>query len=138
AACNASPRQGTAGLARPAAACATESGPRPRLTMAAKRGSSPLAGDQLAAARSRRVLDVLDLVEGNVDELVADLLHPPDIDRLHHVAGVGIDRHRAARALPLQTLGGGDEGIAVGLAAGLLQRLVDGVHAVIAADREEV
>src|SRR5215470_1656853 len=92
----------------------------------------------LAAARPRGVLHVLDLVEWNVDQLAADLLHPSDVDRLYDVTRLGIDRHRAARAVPFQALGGRDQRVAVGLAAGLLQGLVDGVHAVIAADREEV
>src|SRR5262245_20617708 len=87
---------------------------------------------QSAAARAARILDVLDLVERHVDELAADLLDLADIDRLHDVAGLGIDRHRAARAVPFHSLGGGDQGVAVGLAAGLLQRLVDRVHAVVA------
>ncbi len=68
----------------------------------------------------------------------ADLLHLADIDGLHDIAGFGIDLDRAARAFPLQALGGVDEGLGVGLAAGLLQRLVDDVHAVVAADRAEV
>ena len=38
----------------------------------------------------------------------------------------------------LAAFGGIDQRIAVGLAAGLLQRQVDQVHAVVAADREEV
>ena len=86
----------------------------------------------------RRVFDVLELVEDHVAEAVADLLHPADVDGLHNVARRGIDRHRPARAVPLHPLGSGDERSAIGLAAGLLQRLVDEVHAVIAADREEV
>src|SRR2546422_7974976 len=58
--------------------------------------------------------------------------------RSHHVARLGIDRHRPARAVPLHPPGGGDQRLAVGVAGGLLQRLVDHVHAVVAADREEV
>src|SRR6516225_8917803 len=122
-------RPGTATLPRPA--------PRAVATARARKGSRTPIGT-LAAACACRILDVLDLVEGDVDELAADLLHPPDVDRLHHVAGVWVDRHRSARALPLQPLGRRDQGIAVGLPARLLQRLVNGVHAVIAADREEV
>src|SRR5262245_48910759 len=92
----------------------------------------------LAAPRAGRILHVLDLVEDDVDELAADFLYPPDIDGLHHIAGIGIDRHRPARAVPLQALGRRDQSIAIGVAARLLQRLVDGMHAVIAADCEEV
>src|SRR6058998_1994452 len=66
------------------------------------------------------VFYVLDPVERHVDVFVADLLHAADVDRLHHVARVGIDRHRPARAVPLHPLGGGDQRLAVGVAAGLL------------------
>src|ERR1043166_1368069 len=90
------------------------------------------------AGRLLRVLDVRDGGNVDVDQLAADLFDPADIDVLYHVAGFGIDRHRAARAFPLQALGRGDQGIAVGLTFGLFQRRVDDVHAVIAADREEV
>src|SRR6516162_6774015 len=112
--------------------------PRPAPRAVATARAHELRIRTLAAARARRILDVLDLVEGDVDELAAHLLHPPDVDRLHHVAGIGVDRHRSARAHPLQPLGRRDQGIAVGVAARFLQRLVDGVHAVIDADREEV
>src|SRR5258708_26936229 len=75
-----------------------------------------------AAARPRRILDVFDLVERDIDKLAADLLHPADIDRLHDVAGLRVDRHRTARAHPFQSLRRRDQGVAVGLAARLLQR----------------
>ena len=65
-------------------------------------------------------------------------LHLADVDGLDDVAGLGVDRHRPARALPGHALGRLDQGVAAGVAVGLLQRLVDQVHAVIAADREEV
>src|SRR3990172_3969344 len=61
-----------------------------------------------------------------------------DIDRLDDVAGLGVDGNRAARAFPFHALGGRDQAVAVGLAAGLLQRLVDEVHAVPAADGIDV
>src|SRR5271170_7585838 len=100
---------------------------------------APRAGKAASVlhARLHRVLDVLDLVELDVAQAVADLLDAADVDREDDVAGLRIDRDRAARALPAHALGGGDERIAVGLAAGLLQRLVDELHAVIAADRED-
>src|SRR4051794_16299037 len=81
-----------------------------------------------------RILDVLDLVELHVAQLIADLLDAPDIDRLDDVAGLRVDRDRAARALPGHALGGRDQAFAVGLEAGFLQRLIDEVRAVIAAD----
>src|ERR1700746_4055518 len=80
--------------------------------------TDPRPGDsQLAAARPRRILDVLDLVERHIDELAADLLDLADVDRLHDVAGLGVDRHHPARALPLQALGRRNQGVTVGLAA---------------------
>src|SRR5467141_1217766 len=101
---------------------------------ACERGEHPL----FLSAFPGGVFYVLDPVERHVDVFVADLLHTADVDRLHHVARLGIDRHRPARAVPLHSPGGGDQRLAVGVAAGLLQRLVDHVHAVVAADREEV
>src|SRR5687768_2767296 len=47
-----------------------------------------------------RVLDVLDLVECDVAQVVADLLDLADIDRLDDIAGFRIDGDRAARAFP--------------------------------------
>src|SRR5467141_1934550 len=85
-----------------------------------------------------RVLDVLDLVDLDVDEAPADLLDAADINRLDDVASLRIDGDRAARAFPFHALGRRDEGLGVGLAAGLLQGFVDEVHPVPAADAEEV
>src|SRR5215813_11388796 len=90
--------------------------PRPAPCAVATARARELRIGTLAAARAGRILDVLDLVERDVDELAADLLHPSDVDRLHHVAGIGVDRHRSARAVPLQPLGRRDQGIAVGVA----------------------
>src|SRR6185295_16367596 len=56
--------------------------------------------------RLERVLDVVDLVELHVDERAVALFHPPDVDRLHHVARLRINRHRPARAFPAHALGG--------------------------------
>src|SRR5262249_32439936 len=89
-------------------------------------------------SRLDRVLHVLDLVDLDIKKLACDFFYAPDIDRLDDVAGFGVDRNRAPRALPLHALGRGDEGLAVGVAAGLLERLVDQVHAVPAADRVDV
>ena len=51
---------------------------------------------------------------------------------------VRIDRDRAARAFPGHALHRRDQLVAVGIAAGLLQRLVDEMQAVIGAERGEV
>ena len=57
---------------------------------------------------------------------------------LHDVARLRIDRDRAARAFPRHALHRRDQRVAVGIAAGLLQRLIDQVHAVIGAERNEI
>src|SRR5260221_7424021 len=77
-----------------------------------------------------RVLHILDFVDLDVYELPADFLDAADIDRLDDVAGFGIDRDRAARALPFHALCRANERFAVRLTAGLPQRFVDQVHAV--------
>ena len=50
----------------------------------------------------------------------------------------GSIRYLTAGAFPFHALCGGDQRLAVGLATGLLQRLVDQMHAVPAADREYI
>src|SRR5579883_1289153 len=84
-----------------------------------------------------RILDVLEGLELDIVELAIDLLDLADVDILHDVAGLGVDRDRPARAFPCHPLHGLDQLVAVGVAAGLLQRLIDQVDAVIAADRHE-
>src|ERR1700730_1855666 len=83
------------------------------------------------------VLDGFKGLEFDVVELAVDLLDLADVDVLHDVAGFRVDRDRAARAFPLHPLHGLDQGVAVGLAAGLLQRFIDQVDPVIAAHRHE-
>src|SRR5262245_34231665 len=91
--------------------------------------------DLLLHRRLHGIFDVLDLVELDVHQVAADLLDAPDVDGLDDVARLGVDGDWAPRALPRHPLGGVDEALPVGLAAGLLQRLVDEVHAVVAAHR---
>src|SRR6185437_7034485 len=100
-------------------------GPRPRMTPSA------------SLLRLAGILDVIEGLELDVVELAADLLHFPDVDVLDDVARLRVDRDRAARALPLHSLHGCDQLVALGIAIRLLQRLVDQVNAVIAADRHE-
>src|SRR6266540_137852 len=83
------------------------------------------------------ILHRLEGREFDVVEFAVDLLDLADVDVLHDVAGLRIDRDRATGAFPLHTLHRLDQRIAVGLAAGLLQRLVDQADAVIPADRHE-
>src|SRR3546814_20623047 len=68
----------------------------------------------------------------------ADLPDLADIDVLDDVAGLRIDGDGPPGAGPAQALHRIDQRIARGVAAGGLHRLVDQVHAVIAADRHEV
>src|SRR5262249_43233747 len=88
--------------------------------------------------RLERILDRLEGRELDGPELAVHLLDLAEVDVLHDVAGLRIDRDRPARALPLHALHRADEGVAVGLAAGLLERLLDEVHAVVAAERDEI
>src|SRR5437879_5774374 len=83
------------------------------------------------------ILNRLEGREFDVVEFAVDLLDLADVDVLDDVAGFRIDRDRAARAFPLHALHRPDQRIAIGLAAGLLQRLVDQADAVIATDRHE-
>src|ERR1700676_2993261 len=83
------------------------------------------------------VLDGFKSLELDVVEFAIDLLDLADVDVLHDVAGFRINRDRAARAFPLRPLHGLDQRIAVGLAAGFFQRLVDEVNAVIPAHGHE-
>jgi hypothetical protein len=85
-----------------------------------------------------RILDGLERGELDVVELSAHPLDLAYVDILHDVARFRIDRDRSARALPLHALHGLDQRLAIGDAVGCFQRLVDEVHAVIAADRHEV
>src|SRR4051812_24080894 len=81
-----------------------------------------------------RILHVLDDVELHVPQAAVLLLHLAQVDVLDDVARLGVDEHRAARALEDLALHAVDQGLAAALAAGLLQRLVDDAHAVIATD----
>src|SRR5207247_4198620 len=101
----------------------------------AERPRSPRPATSLL--RLAGVLDGLEGREFNVVELAVDLLDLADVDILHDVAGFRIDRDRPTRAFPLHPLHRFDQRIAVSLAAGLFQRLVDQADAVIAADRHE-
>src|SRR6185312_8110488 len=110
-------------------------GPSPGMT---RRGSgaraTPKAPSLFCLAG---ILHRLKSREFDVVEFAVDLLDLADVDVLHDVAGFRVDRDRAARAFPLHALHRRDQRVAVGLAAGLLQGLVNQADAVIAADRHE-
>src|SRR5215467_9062566 len=105
---------------------------RPASTLSRAHSS---AGSVLHAGLDR-ILDVFHLVDFDIDRPIADLVDPADIDRLDDVAGFRVDRDRAAGTLPGHPLGGRDQRLAVRLAAGLFERFINQVHAVVAADRE--
>src|SRR5262245_32302117 len=106
------------------------------------RGPSwPLSGAAVTSsrhARLHRILDLLDLVKLDVAQFAVDLFDAADIDILDDVACLRVDGDGPARTLPRQALRRADQTLAVGLAAGFLQRLVDQVHPVPAPDREHV
>src|SRR4029079_221655 len=88
--------------------------------------------------RLHRVFDVFVFVDFHVAQAIGGLVDPLDVDGENDVARLRVDLDRTARAFPLHAFGRRDQRVAIGLAAGLLQRLVDQVHAVVAADREDV
>src|SRR3954452_25571713 len=79
------------------------------------------------------VLDGFEGLEFDVVEFTVNLFDLTDIDILYDVAGLRVDRDRAARAFPLQSFHGFDQRVAVCLAPGLSQRFIDQVDAVIPA-----
>src|SRR6478735_2941891 len=97
----------------------------------------PASLREASLLRLAGILHRLKSREFDVVEFPVDFFDLADVDVLHDVAGLRVDRDRAARAFPLHPLHCRDQRVAVGLAAGLLQRLVDQVNAVVAADRHE-
>src|SRR5207253_3102518 len=88
--------------------------------------------------RFARILLIREPVELDVVESPAGLLDLAYVHRLHDVARFRIDRDRTARTDELHALHRGDELVPIGRAAGLLQRLVDQRHAVVAPRGHEV
>src|SRR5438067_5721688 len=107
----------------------------PALALARSAGTTR---SSLPARALARIFHRLESRELDIVELAVLLLDTADVDVLHDVAGLRIDRDRAARALPRHALHRGDERVAFGRALGLCERRIDHVHAVIAADRDEV
>src|SRR3954470_13077748 len=77
------------------------------------------------------VLDGFEGLEFDVVEFTVNLFDLTDIDILYDIAGLRVDRDRAARAFPLQSFHGFDQRVAVRLAFRLSQRFIDQVDAVI-------
>src|SRR5262245_62706123 len=86
----------------------------------------------------QRVFDGVEGRELDIVKLALHLLDLADVDVLDDVARLRIDRDRSARAFPFHALHRVDQGVAAGLALGLLERLVHQMHAVVAAERDEV
>src|SRR5262249_13957093 len=86
----------------------------------------------------QRVFDGVEGGELDIVKLAVDLLDFADIDVLDDLARLRVNGNRPARAFPFHSLHRGGQGLSVGLALGLLERLVDEVHAVVAAERDEV
>src|ERR1700737_4628890 len=81
--------------------------------------------------------DVLDRLEGrdfDVLQFPVHLIDSANVNVVHHVAGHPVDHHGAARAFPRGALHGGNQLAAVRRALGVLERLIDEVHAVVSAD----
>src|SRR4029434_4294043 len=79
----------------------------------------PPVGEGENSLRLARVLHILDHVELHVVELAVLLLDLADVDVVHDVARLGIDEHRAARALEDLALHGIEQGLAATGALGL-------------------
>ncbi len=85
-----------------------------------------------------RVLNSLKGNELDIVELAVDLLDLADLNILDDVPRLRIDRYRPARTLPFHAFHGAHERVAAGIAIGLLEGIIDEMHSMIAADREEV
>jgi hypothetical protein len=86
----------------------------------------------------QRVLYRFEGLEFDSPGLAIQPLDFADVDVLHNVTGSGVDSNRSTRAFPRHALHCGDQGVRIGIAAGLFQRRVYQVHAIIAAEGYEV
>src|SRR5262245_1141492 len=85
-----------------------------------------------------RILDLVKFGEFHVVQFAIQLRNLAHVDVLDDVARIRIDLDRSARTLPFHALHGVDQSVTIGRAIGLLERIIDQVHAVIATDRHEV
>src|SRR5437867_7586973 len=86
----------------------------------------------------QRILDVVELCKFRVPEFAVDLLNLADVNGLHDVAGLRIDRHDSARAFPSHAFHCRDKTVTIGLTLSFLERLIDKMHSVVAADGHEI
>src|SRR5215471_6967285 len=98
---------------------------------------APLSEDFSPCGRTH-VLDGLEARELDILQLAVRLLDLADVDVVDHVAGPRVGRHRPPRAFPGYALYRRRQRVAVNGAVRLRERLVDEVHAVVAAHRHEV
>src|SRR6185312_10640712 len=96
------------------------------------------AGRCSSLRRGPHILDRFEGGELDVLQVAAHLLNLADVDVVDHVTARRIDRHRTARTCPGHALHRCYQCAAAGITMGLFQRLVDEVHAVVAAHRHEV
>src|SRR5215831_2302401 len=84
------------------------------------------------------VLDGLERRELDILQLAIDLLDLAHVNVLHDVTRVRVDRDRPTRAFPLHALHRRYESVTVRASAGLLERLINDVHGVVAAHGYEI
>src|SRR4051812_31957797 len=84
------------------------------------------------------ILEHADVLELHVAKLAIDLFDAPDIDGLDDVAGLGVDRDRAAGAGAREPLQDRERLVGAHPAAELVRNRVDRRHAVVARHRHEV
>src|SRR5579864_3703641 len=75
--------------------------------------TSKLRRQRASLLHLARILHVLEGLELDIVELAIDLLDLADVDILHDVAGLGVDRDGPARAFPCHPLHGLDQLVAV-------------------------
>src|SRR4029077_5179403 len=110
-----------------------------RTSPSAARGAA--ASTYRGRGRSRglqRVFHVREGLELLRPQVPVDLLDLAHVDVGDDVAGRGVARDRAARAFERHALHRRDQLVAVGVAAGLLQRLGEQTQALTGAERGEV
>jgi hypothetical protein len=108
--------------------------------------SQPLALTAVFPANS--ICNLLCGLEGILDRFKGDELcivefaiysfDPANIDIVDHVARLRVDGHGASWAFPGHALHGADQDVAICRSTALFEGRVDEMHAVIAADREQI
>ena len=117
-------------------------GPSPRCCAHRQNAADRQRGGLTAGAVTcrRTSLDPHGRVSGELHavELPVHFLDFADVDVLHDVARLRVDRNRPPRAFPGHALHRSEHDVAIGVSVRLLERLIDQMQAVIGADRDEV